>query len=96
MVYHMNKHCNEHIRACHGLGTMVHHKTGSRICTLILMESSPLSACRKIKKEIVSIIMCIYWICCTEFLKNTVSQNSAVQDVASFQHAGTFFTFSGA
>ena len=61
------------------------------------MESSSLSTCRKIQEEIVAIIMCIYWICCIEFLKiNTVSQNSAVHDVASFQHVGIFFTFSGA
>jgi hypothetical protein len=61
------------------------------------MESIPLSACRKIQEEIASIIMYICWIGCIEFLKiNIVSQNSAVHDVASFQHAGTFFTFIGA
>jgi len=72
-------------------------QSGSRICTLIITESSPLSACRKIQEDIVFIIMCIYWICCRKFLKiNMVSQNSAVHAVASFQNAGTLFIFSGA
>ena len=36
-------------------------------------------------------MMCIYWTCCNEFLKiSTVSQNSAVHDMAFFQHAHAF------